>query len=400
LIVFLSTLSIVLLSLVTVIFPALISKSISGFQDFETNFFETGIWAGPVIIINIILLGLSILFFKGKLPHLISRSIKFIFDFEVSRKVSFIVVTTLLFIYIIFSASEVLVEETFQDYLAPYGLKHFLERWNFDELTKTPEPHVRYFLLSMSMEIFGSYRVIPFISSICLLILTYFITVKISKKRFAGIISMVLVLQSSTFLTYDTTSTYSSFWVLFYVFSLYLVYKKWPLSPISYILSIPSKPLTILFLPMSLFFIFRSTLTKRKKILLGISYGAVILLIITSFVLFETFNPKSSVWFIGDISKFDSDDFWIGFTSMSPQLRFDGMILVFLLPLVVGLYISSRKGIIQADSIMVLILGMLLMPAVVAGITDQTNQPYRFLPLVVFFAIGVGILLSKVNQKI
>jgi hypothetical protein len=33
------------------------------------------------------------------------------------------------------------------------------------------------------------------------------------------------------------------------------------------------------------------------------------------------------------------------------------------------------------------------------GFTNQTNQPYRFMPLVVFFAIGVGVLLSKRESK-
>jgi len=29
------------------------------------------------------------------------------------------------------------------------------------------------------------------------------------------------------------------------------------------------------------------------------------------------------------------------------------------------------------------------------GFTEQTNQPYRFVPLIVFFAMGVGVLLSR-----
>ena len=44
---------------------------------------------------------------------------------------------------------------------------------------------------------------------------------------------------------------------------------------------------------------------------------------------------------------------------------------------------------------MVLIGGMLLIAPFLTGFSDQTNQPYRFVPLVTFFAIGVGVLLSK-----
>jgi len=391
-IVFLFTISIVLISLISVVFPALTARSISEFQDFEINPFETGIWTAPLVVANIILLGIGLLYFKGKLPRSITRSIKFIFDFEVSKKVAFVVVTILLIVYILFSAGEIAVEETFSDY---QGVKDRLETWTGQHFLKNSEPHVRYFFLSASMELFGSYRVIPFMASIALLILTYFLTAEISKKRFAGVVSVVLVLQSNTFLSYDTTVTYSSFWVLFYVLSLYLIYKAWPLSPISYILSIPSKALTSLFLPMTLFFIFRSKIPRKKKIWTFITY---VIIAMAGLTLLASMPATSS--FMGNLTEFDGDDFWIGFTSMSPQLRFDGVVLVFLLPLVIGLFLSSRKGVLQADSVMVLIMGMLLMPAILAGFTDQTNQPYRFLPLIVFFSIGVGTILSKVNEKV
>jgi len=92
---------------------------------------------------------------------------------------------------------------------------------------------------------------------------------------------------------------------------------------------------------------------------------------------------------------FSSQEFWMGFTSFAIQLRFDGLVILFLIPLMIGLFIASRNGIKQAESIMVLISGILFLAPVLTGITDQTNQPYRFVPLVVFFAIGVGVLLSK-----
>jgi len=56
---------------------------------------------------------------------------------------------------------------------------------------------------------------------------------------------------------------------------------------------------------------------------------------------------------------------------------------------------SRRSGIKHGESIMVLISGMLLMTPILTAFTNQTNQPYRFVPLVVFFAVGVGVLLSK-----
>ena len=64
-----------------------------------------------------------------------------------------------------------------------------------------------------------------------------------------------------------------------------------------------------------------------------------------------------------------------------------------------GLFLSSRKGILQADSIMVLIAGIIVIAPFLSGFTEITNQPYRFIPLVVFFAMGVGIIFSKRESK-
>jgi len=92
---------------------------------------------------------------------------------------------------------------------------------------------------------------------------------------------------------------------------------------------------------------------------------------------------------------FDPRDFRSGLTAFSSEFRFDGLIVIFLLPLVVGLFIASQKGMKNADSVMVLIMGMLFLAAIIPGFTTFPNTPYRFMPLVIFFAIGVGTLLSK-----
>jgi hypothetical protein len=239
--------------------------------------------------------------------------------------------------------------------------------------------------------LFGNYAVIPFIASISLVLLTYFFTVKLTKKRFAGLVSAVILLQSNIFLTYDTTVSYTNFWILFYLLSLYLILKAWPLSPVSYFLSIPSKAMTVMFFPMSLFFIYRTNISRIKKIIVAASTTAIIL---AGLIAASVYGINLSA-VAGTQDEFDSDEFWLGFTSFSYQLRFDGLVLLFILPLVVGLFIASRHGFKHAESMMVLLGGMLLIAPLLTGYTDQTNQPYRFVPFVVFFAISVGVLLSK-----
>jgi len=324
------------------------------------------------------------LYFNNKLPSSLSSLFAKLFTFEISKKISFIVMIILLIIYISASSAELSSQEIYEDYK---GVKNRLETWPPDQFTGF-EPHVRYFFLKASIVIFGNDRVVPLLASVSLLIVTYFFTKTITQKRFAGIVSVVILMQSSVFLTYDTTVSYTNFWILFYVLSLYLVYRFWPLSPVSYLLSIPSKALTAAFLPMSIYFILRSEISRKQKMITaGITSGIIL---------------AGGVVSIGGISitqgteeEFDAKEFWMGFTSFSYQLRSDGLVMLFMIPLMVGLFLISKSGVKHGESMMVLISGMLLIAPILTGFTNQTNQPYRWVPLIVFFAIGVGVLLSR-----
>jgi len=96
-----------------------------------------------------------------------------------------------------------------------------------------------------------------------------------------------------------------------------------------------------------------------------------------------------------NVEDFNAVNFLTGFSAWAIQFRFDVFILLFTLPLTIGLFVVSRKGVLEADSILVLIFGILLLAPLLVAFTDYSLQPYRFLPLVVFFAVGVGTLLSK-----
>ncbi len=389
--IFLPTLGFVLITLTSILFPAFLIRTVSVLEDNAgINPFETGIWSYPFLITNFIIFGVWFLYFKKRLPSPITKSINFIFNYEISSKLAFFVITIIIGTYVVASVGELFNGQ----FLPDYYLRSESNLENYDVTRIGDEgldKHFGYFLTTSSMQLFDNYKVIPFIASIALLVLTYFVTFEISQKRFAGIVAMLIVLQSGVFLFYDTTVPYPNYWVVFYLLSLYLVYKKWPLSPISYVLSVTSKGLTAIFFPMTLFFIYRANVTKQKKIRLAISYGIIVLLGgATIFLMDQSLGP-SDVPF----TEFNSHDFWTGFAALSSSLRADGLVSLFLLPLTVGLFIASRKGVLHADSIMFFILTMLLLGPLLLAFSDHHNVPYRFVPLIVFFAMGVGVLLSK-----
>ncbi len=365
----------------SLLFPALIVRATSQNFDSEVNPFEIGVWAMPLVLSSGICLGLAILYWTKKLPRLITNSIFFILKFEISAKKALVLMLILLAIYIAFTADELTFKEVGTDAESVIKAAQNFELSNFQQYYNTS--FLRYMLLHFSDEFFDNIRFLPFLASIILLIITFLFTYKITQKRFAGLISVIILVQANVFQAYDTISTYTNFWTLFFLLSLYLMIIKWPLSPFSFILSFSSKALSIVYFPINFLFIFRSKFSKRKKVALLISYSTIILFVLTvtsEHVLAITFNTQH---------------FWAGFSSLSYQLRSDGLILSLLLPLTIVLYVLARKKILYADWILFSISWILFSSPLLTGITDITLQPYRQIPFILFFSIGIGVLFSK-----
>jgi len=390
--IFIFALVLVLISLTSVLFPSLIIVLTTG-QDIDAEPFEQGSWLIPILTVNIVLLGLGVLYHKKILPIPIRRAFEFIFNFEVSRNVAIFVVVAILFGYIGLTMKELGEYEgdTWGDFLLVEKIATAFPFYEGKESGTLELLVVKNFFLKSSIVIFQNIRVIPFLATLSILLLTYFFTAKIAKKRFAGIVAMVILVASNNFRLLDTLATYSNFWVLFFLLSLYLVDKKWFLSPISFIGSLFSKPLTFAYLPMTLFFIYRSEISQGKKIKLLIPYFIIFGLVVV--ILFvpdlARFTP------FGGAGTFDYVGFWSGFTLWAFQLRFEALFLMFIVPVTVGLFLLSRKGVTRADSILFLIAGIIFAMPLMGGFTGWNLHPYRFAPLWVFFAIGVGTLFSR-----
>jgi len=390
------------ISLVSVMFPALISETVSiseleklGISQHEENPFQTGPLTGLLILVNGIVFGTYVL--KNRVPEKISTPFKKIVSFQISKKVTILTIIVILSIYTIMTIPEFEKNEEFDDFITME--KRLNESIRDNRFTiedaisgnqnySIAEPHVKYSLLLISEKIFGDFRVIVFFASVSLLLLTYLITEAITKNRLAGLVSIILLIQSNLFLSFDTSAVYSNFWILFYLLSLYVITKVWFVSPILFGISIFCKMLTAIFSPMSIFFILNSEISKNQKIIMTSSM--IVLLAVGGIVFLGTQESDK-------VSSFETDRFWEGFTSFAFQMRLDTVTILFLIPLIFGLFLSSKKF-KHANSISILIAGVLLSGPILAGMTDQTNQPYRFIPLIVFFAIGTGMLLPRIKQ--
>lgn len=350
------------------------------------NRFEIGTIGLPIIISYISLFIIGILFYRMRSNHIVSRIFNILLNFEISKKKSFIIISCLVFIFIILNVTELWNPKEISrgDY---YVVLHSVQQNTYTiDPSLILEPYLRIFLLKFSYLVLGNIRIIPFLESISLIILTYFFTTAITKKRFSGLIATAILIQSNLFVENSVSATEDNLWTLLYVLSLYLIIKKWYLSPVSFLLALISKALVILFLPMNVFFAFKSTISKNEKLMIYISYT-----LITITFLFTVFMHQTSVTSLG----FDIEKFAEGFKVSSSWLRSDMIVSLFLLPLIVVLFIKSKKGITHADSIMFLIVGVVISAPLLLSITGITNQPYRFVPLIVFFAVGMGMLFSN-----
>ncbi|MDE1843687.1 MAG: hypothetical protein KGH95_08565, partial [Thaumarchaeota archaeon] len=128
--VFVPTIIIVLLSLSPVVFPALLTRSTSPFQGVVAtpefvNPLQPGILAIPLVITNLVLLGIWIAYRKKKECRYRPMIFKFT-NFEVARKQAIIGIIILVAIFSALTAGTLSKEETWVDY---QGVKDRVATW-------------------------------------------------------------------------------------------------------------------------------------------------------------------------------------------------------------------------------------------------------------------------------
>jgi len=390
-VVFFCTLTTVLLILTAMIFPALFS-SYFGLYTENLEPFEIGHQAIFIITTNAIIFGLGFLYYKKKIPSTLNNAIEKVRTFELSKRVTLVSLFVIIGIYVGFSIPELFIDESTQwgDYEV---LEEALGLWPFGEsdnvfVQEQNDRYVRMFLLDVSYDLFQNIKILPFIATILVVVFTYLIAAQFCQKRFAGIISVIVLLQSHIFLKFDTIAVYENFWVLFYLISLYAIRKKWFLSPVFYILAFFTKAYVAPYFLMTLFTAYRSEISKGKKIAILISYVTIVGLAVALIFLGETVYP--------DVIEINYNKFILGFQGIASQLRFDFFFIMTILPVTVGLLLLSKNKLKESDSILILIFGTIIVSPVLVVFTSHYDiHAYRFIPLIVFFSMGVGMFFSK-----
>ena len=139
---------------------------------------------------------------------------------------------------------------------------------------------------------------------------------------------------------------------------------------------------------MTLFTTYRSQISRKTKIGILISYIIIISIAIATVFLGDTVYPN--------VIDVNYNKFILGFQVIIAQLRFDLFFIMMLLPLTIGLMFLSKNKLKHADSILILIFGTIIASPILVTFTYHYEiLPYRFIPLLVFFSIGVGMFFLK-----
>ena len=393
-IVFLFALIMVGMNLLSVVFPALILHEFGHISTDRYDAFEIGNNATLLIVGNIIIFSLGILYKKNKLPSF-SSSINKIRTFEISKKQSLIAGIIILAVYTGITAPELAIDESvrYADFdVVLHGIETFPVTDSGDKTYDEQNSRfVRMILLIFSHDYLDNVKAIPFVFSIILVAITGLIAVEISQRRIAGLVAMIVLMQGYTFLEYDTIAVYENFWTAFFLLSIYAIHKRWYLSGIFYILSVFSKAFATPFLILNIYYLFRSDNSRSTKLRILVSYGIMILIMLGLFAVGNTIYD--------DIIHIDFDRFMNSFSDFSGQLQFDIFLIIMILPVTIGLFFVARNGIKHAESMLFFIASLLLFGPLVALVTDYfVILPYRFVPLIAFFAISIGIIIFR-NSK-
>ncbi len=255
--------------------------------------------------------------------------------------------------------------------------------------------HFTHFaLLTISEQFLGNYKALVLVSSVLLLFMVYLLAVSISGKRIGGIAAMLVMLQSTVFLNYDTSVTYPTFWTLFFVTSWYLTRTRfWWLFMIPFVLAVTAKGVAALFLPAIMMFVLASDTKNKKKIIVT---TIVIILVGLGLVLsVEQFGNASRGGY-GVLQDFKADMFVMGFVSWIWKGFAADQITIVLFLFAASILLS--KTIRNGKASTLFCLGIIFVSPILTGLTTYDVWPYRMVPLVAGIAVMIAVVVSNTDK--
>ena len=237
------------------------------------------------------------------------------------------------------------------------------------------------YTILVSKIITGNYHTFSIASSITLLITLYFFSYKITSNRLSSLISVIILEFSKTFMWYSDSIAYPNFFMVMLLLSLYPFTKTW-IKPISFIASFVFKAEALAFLPLVMI---REKSKKIRLVYLGIALVVGSIVLALNWIRYDgTINTTNMLYPQIGLYLLDQD-MWL---------------LAILFP-VTALLFYLRKQKVEWSGFILGAMGYCLLFQYVLPIVSTYNAfGYRMLPFVVFFAMGVALIVSKKDMLI
>lgn len=245
---------------------------------------------------------------------------------------------------------------------------------------------LKFYQFCLSDYLFDNPKVIPFLESIGILIVSFLLANKILHSNYAGLFAASLIITSNIFLKNTTTYGYSTEWAFFFILAVYLIYKRPEIVGVVYIMSVFAKGLTLLYIPVIFYLIYKSDISARNKKISYLSLVAVMVFTVAYTCLVGNNMVQSNVPITFDLEEIHG-------LVYSPIYNFteeehDQLILNLFLPLVLlGLY-RARSWVV-----FVIIIYMFSMQIWLPLFSDYNMGSYRMVPMVLFLGVGFAISL-------
>lgn len=222
----------------------------------------------------------------------------------------------------------------------------------------------------------GNYHTFPIISSIALMLTTYFFALKITSNRLASVISVIILEFSKTFMWYSDSIAYPNFFLVMLLLSIYPFTRKvW--KPVAFVASFVFKAEALAFLPL--------TFIREKDKRIRIAYIGIAIMVGAVAI------GLNWVRFDGTINLVNATYPQIGLYLLDQDM----WLLALLTPVTILLF-YLRKLKVEWSSYLLGAMGYCLLFQYILPIFTTYNAfGYRMLPFVVFFALGVALIVSK-----
>lgn len=281
----------------------------------------------------------------------------------------------------------------------PYPIIQYYEKIISDcSLYEIPNDRapVKVYLLCLSSTLFDSIQILPFLTSLGILPVSFMVMRKITKSYAASSLTVTMLLTSEVYSLLGMTASLSADWVFFMLLSIYFMYTKPVLSGPFLLLSIGAKALSLVMVPVLLYWNYKADIPKRQKKINFISIGLIVLFV-------------CGVWLGGDSLilqqnglSFDLGD--LDFNALGFMFRHDLAVMLIIPVSLINLGVMAfRYKHHEARMLFVSILWLYSLVLILPVFTIYMMYDYRMILMIVFVMMGFGMIsvnpwLRKKNQ--